>query len=264
MPDPLPIVLHHGFMGFGSVRVGALTLRNFPGIDRAIIDRGHPLIVTRVPPAASIATRARQLKEQLLVHLAKLPKHNRKLLIIAHSMGGLDARHMITHLGMDDHVAALLTLSTPHRGSPYADWCLRNLGQRLRGLQLARLLALDIQALPNLTTEFCTRFDEQTPDRPGVKYFSISAARPWKRMPPWALHSHKVISGAEGDNDGLVSLASAVHGTHLATWEADHWQMINNRLSTLVKKDPGDIVPRYLAALDRILPKLFASTTTKR
>ena len=47
-----------------------------------------------------------------------------RVVIIAHSMGGLDARYMISRLGMDDRVTALVTITTPHRGSPYADWCL--------------------------------------------------------------------------------------------------------------------------------------------
>ena len=37
--------------------------------------------------------------------------------IIAHSKGGLDSKYMITKLGMEDKVASLTTLSTPHKGS---------------------------------------------------------------------------------------------------------------------------------------------------
>ena len=51
-------------------------------------------------------------------------------------MGGLDARYMIGQLGMADRVAALLTVTTPHRGSPYADWCGAPPGPRLRGLRV--------------------------------------------------------------------------------------------------------------------------------
>src|SRR4051794_5058523 len=192
MPEPIPILLHHGLFGVGEIKLGPLSLKSFPGIDRAIIDRGHPLIVSRVHPAASVATRARQLKEVLMKNLDGRPRSSRKVIIIAHSMGGLDARYLITHLGMDDHVAALLTITTPHRGSPYADWCLRNIGKRLRGLQLARLLHLDITALPDLTTEGCAAFNESTPDHPGGKDFSIAASRPRDKIPPWALHSHKI------------------------------------------------------------------------
>jgi len=38
----------------------------------------------------------------------------RKVHLFAHSMGGLDARHMITHLGMANRVRTLTTIGTPH------------------------------------------------------------------------------------------------------------------------------------------------------
>ena len=43
-----------------------------------------------------------------------------KVNIIAHSLGGLDARQMLTHLGMGSRVASLTTVGTPHRGT----WCI--------------------------------------------------------------------------------------------------------------------------------------------
>src|SRR3954470_21097185 len=153
MSDRIPILLHHGLFGYDELRFGPLRVRYFPGIDRALTDRGHPIFVSRVSPTAGVATRARHLKTLLTTYLEQMPRENRRVIIVAHSLGGLDARYLISHLGMNDQVAALLTITTPHRGSPYADWCLRNLGKRLRGLQLARLLKLDINALPDLTTE---------------------------------------------------------------------------------------------------------------
>jgi len=50
----IPIVLHHGFMGIGDIVLGPLKLSYFRGIDRALAERGHPLIVSRVHPTGSI------------------------------------------------------------------------------------------------------------------------------------------------------------------------------------------------------------------
>src|SRR5438067_9901410 len=249
----VPVVLHHGLFGFARVGVGPVSISYFAKIDQAIMDRGHPLIITGVHPAASIGRRAIQLKEAILRETAKLPEDNRKVVIIAHSLGGLDARHMITHLGMDRHVSALLTISTPHRGSPYADWVLADASWRQKAMGLAGRLGLDLGAIADLTTTACARFNEKTPDHPEVKYFSVSATCPHDRMPPWALHSHGVIEKAEGDNDGLVSVRSATYANHLGTWDADHWQAINRRWVTLWLDPELDISPRYLKALDRIL-----------
>jgi hypothetical protein len=43
---------------------------------------------------------------------------------MAYSMGGLDCRHLITHLKPVEYAPLLLTtIAMPHRGSPFMDWC---------------------------------------------------------------------------------------------------------------------------------------------
>ena len=248
-----PIVLQHGLLGFGDFKVGKFRVSYFNGIDRALEKRGHPLIISRVHPTGSIELRARQLKSMILKNMRSLSPKPQRVIILAHSMGGLDARYMIARLGMDEHVAALVTISTPHRGSPYADWCLENLGKRLGGLKLMKFLNLDIDALSDLTCASCATFNNRIEDSPNVKYFSISAARPWHRVPPIFLHSHKLISAVEGENDGVVSVKSAQWGEHLETWPADHLHVINKRLVLEIKNPTGDMTPRYLKLIDRLI-----------
>jgi len=231
-------------------------LSNFRGIDRGIGEHGHPLIVSRVHPTAGIVTRARQLKENVLRQLDILGRPDERVVILAHSMGGLDARFMINKLGMADRVRALLTITTPHRGTAYADWCVRNLGQRLGGLRLLNFIGWDMQAAVDLQTENCRRFNEEVPDHPDVRYFSVSAARPWHRVPAFALHAYKVVYDAEGDNDGLVSVRSSTWGEHLGVWPADHFHTINKRLVLELKNPTGDITPYYLSALDEMMRRL--------
>lgn len=256
----IPIVLQHGLFGFGEIQVGSLKWSYFQRIDRALAERGHPLINSCVHPTGSIERRASQLKQNILRQLATIGREMDRVIILAHSMGGLDARYMISKLGMAERVAALLTISTPHRGSPYADWCLRHLGQRLGAVKLINLLNLDMRAVSDLTTESCARFNPEVPDCPTVKYFSISAARPWNRVPAFLLHSYQIVRDAEGDNDGIVSVRSAQWGQHLETWPADHLHVINKRLVPEIKDPTGDIVPYYLRALDRVLEQENGTT----
>jgi triacylglycerol lipase len=239
-------------MGFPNLKVGPIKFRYFRQIDRVLAERGHPVIVTRVHPTAGIETRARQLKETILRQLDILGRRNEKVLVIGHSLGGLDARYMISRLGMEDRVSALLTVTTPHRGSPFADWCTRVLEQRLGAFRLLRALGLDLQAASDLTTESCRRFNEVILDSPSVRYFSVSAARPWHRVPAFALHSYKLIHDAEGDNDGLVSVKSSIWARHLGVWPADHWHTINHRMVLELTAPTGDITPYYLDALKRM------------
>lgn len=245
-----PVVLQHGLFGLGDVQVAGLKFSYFNRIDRAIARRGHPVIVSRVHPTGSIARRAAQLKQNILERIGSSPRDKSRVVILAHSMGGLDARYMITKLGMAERVAALVTISTPHRGSPYADWCLKHLGQRLGGIQLVRALGLDMKAIVDLTCERCAEFNDTVPDSTVVKYFSISAARPVRLVPPFFFHSHSVIQDAQGDNDGLVSVTSAKWGRHLNTWPADHLHVINKRLVVELRNPTGDMTPRYMEILD--------------
>lgn len=246
-----PIVFHHGLLGFGEIRVGGLRYGYFHRIDRAFAEMGHPVIISRVHPTGSIARRASELKETVLRQLEILKQP--RAVIFAHSMGGLDARYMITRLGMADRVTALVTICTPHRGSPYADWCLEHIGRRLGGLQLARFMGLDVQAVNDLTVRSCALFNEDVPDEPSVSYFSVTASRPWKRVAPIFVHSCRLIDAEEGDNDGLVSVLSGTWGRHLGTWPADHLHVLNKRLLPELGPDAtGDVTPRYLAIRDHL------------
>lgn len=247
-----PIVLQHGLFGFGNFELGKIKLSYFHKIDRALEERGHPLIISRVHPTGPIRIRAMQLKKTILAEQKRLGIERQRVVIIAHSMGGLDARYMISRLGMADRVEALVTVSTPHRGSPYADWCIKNLGRRLGALKVMNVLGLDVRAVSDLTTESCARFNDRIPDRPEVRYFSISAARPWHRISAFLLPSYKLVHETEGANDGLVSVASAQWGEHLDTWPADHLHVINKRFVLEIRNRTGDIVPYYLRVLDRI------------
>jgi triacylglycerol lipase len=254
----LPVVLHHGLLGTGDLHFGPLKISYFRGIDRAIKELGHPLLVTRVHPTSSIANRAAQLKEQIHRLLQNPLYTGKKVILMGHSLGGLDARYAVTKLGLDRHVAAVVTITTPHRGSPYADWVIEHLGRRLGGFHLVNFLKLDMQAVMDLTTRRCARFNQSVPDMPGVKYFSVSAARSWRMIPPFALHSHHVVQAAEGDNDGLVSVKSSTWGTHHATWKADHWHTINRRWMPELRDPTGDIAPSWIKLLDEVKASLTA------
>jgi len=48
---------------------------------------------------------------------------------VAHSMGGLDVRHLISNIKPTAYTPiSLTTIGTPHRGSPFMDWCAANIG----------------------------------------------------------------------------------------------------------------------------------------
>ncbi len=78
-------------------------------------------------------------------------------------------------------------------------------------------------------------------------------------IPPFALHSHRIVRNAEGDNDGLVSVKSSTWGEHCGTWKADHWHTINRRWMPEFKDPTGDISPLWIDLLERVKSRLAGS-----
>ena len=160
-----PIVLVHGLFGFDKLAMGAWTLTHyFRGIPEMLRKAGNHVLVARLNPTGGTAERAGQLKDLLETQAPHEPVH-----LIAHSMGGLDARHMISRLGMADRVLSLTTIGTPHRGSAFADWAVRRFARLV--CPVFAFFGLSVQAFRDLTTSRCRVFNSETPDAAGVRYF---------------------------------------------------------------------------------------------
>src|SRR4051794_25739672 len=162
-----PVVMVHGLLGYDEYRIGRWVVADyFKGVPTFLRSAGNPVLVPRLSMTAGVLTRAEQLRRFIATQLSGESFH-----IIAHSLGGLDARHLITHLGMADRVLTLTTIGTPHRGSPCADLGVRALGGTRA---LWDVLRLPYQAYIDLTTTACRTFNERTPDSPRVSYFSVA------------------------------------------------------------------------------------------
>ncbi len=259
MADPKRIViLHHGLFGFGNFDFGGVKMRYFSGgIEPSLVRDGCEVFQTHVHPTAGIEQRARELKSQILRFTRSAGQRDARVIIIAHSMGGLDARFMIAHLGMAERVETLITIATPHRGSPYADWVFENLGRKLRGIDLVRKFKIELSALADLRVSAMPRFNDQTKDVSGVGYFSVSTFQQPSRLAPFFLPCHKVVFEREGDNDGVVSVRSAIWGKHLGTWQTDHLHAVNRRFTPRTMMKSGDVSARY-AELIRMVSGVHA------
>jgi len=216
-----PIILVHGLFGFNRVQVCGYTLANyFPGIPEFLEEAGNRVGAATLSPTMGIAYRASQLKAFINQQFPREPVH-----IIAHSMGGLDSRYMISRLGMADRVLSLTTLGTPHRGSTFADWSIRRLERLAK--PLLELFDFPHQAFYDLTTAKCKEFNEQVPDAPRVRYFSVAGRHPGTGWRCRMFLLHQFVRQTEGDNDGIVSLTSATYGEGCDVWDGDHLQLVN-------------------------------------
>lgn len=228
--DMQTVVLVHGFLGFDRL----FGIEYFKGVAEHLRARDPALqiLAPKLDPDAPIAHRARQLLDFMAV-CVKSKAH-----IIAHSMGGLDARYLISKLGGYRLVRSLTTLGTPHWGTPAAEWLIRirvKFGDAAAASVLTKSararIALSNRHIRYLLDVLCPfdggihdmtyrameRFNEACPNLDSVAYFSHAGlSGPGERdsLSPLLAPFHGLILKCDhpkmgGKNDGLVSIESA-------------------------------------------------------
>jgi triacylglycerol lipase len=218
-----PIVLAHGWMAFDAFTLpGMARPEYFRGVREQLEAHGHTVYVSRVSPLAGVKRRAEQLAEQL----AKIDAD--KVNIVAHSMGGLDARYAISRLGLANRVASLTTIGTPHQGTPLADTSLIVRELPLLRRALLSQFGLDFDGVYDLTTTQMRAFNDTVPDVRGVRYTSYVG---W--VPGGSGEVHRLLAPGfaylnrrTGNNDGMVPADSQRWGQVIGEVQADHWAQI--------------------------------------
>lgn len=249
-----PIVLAHGLFGFSRIGVGPITLTSyFRRIPEALREAGNQVIVTRVPPIASVEERAHRLAEHIDYALPTGKFH-----FIGHSMGGLDARRLLTDPAWRRRTLSLTTIGTPHLGSSIADFAKLRVGRVFR---LLTTLGIDPAGCLDVTRKAARRAHRLL-EPPKDLFCTSIAGAPTHDSVSWPLKRlHAVLEEMEGPNDGLVSVESALaFGTPLEPWPVDHLQQMN----WLVPGDPGSdhspIFDLYASIVQRLLSAGFEGT----
>lgn len=148
--------------------------------------------------------------------------HCDKVNLIAHSKGGLDARYLICGLHMEDHIASLTTISTPHRGSELLN-ILNKLPDGIYHL-ISSLIDMNYKKLGDtapdcyhaskqLSPGFCQEFNEKYPDSPKVYYQSYaSCVKSTLGDTLLSIPNLLMFFAGASKNDGLVTIESAKWG----------------------------------------------------
>ncbi|MEM9192065.1 MAG: alpha/beta fold hydrolase [Myxococcota bacterium] len=213
-----PIVLVHGLFGFDEVKLGKERHEYFRGIEARLRQHGNEVYRPRLPATAGIRARAEALRNYLEA-LGPRP-----VILIAHSMGGLDARYALARLALGPRVRALITIGTPHRGTPVAD-----IGGKLQKVlrPVAKALRLNVDAFSDLTSGQMEDFNREIEDVAGVLYGSV-VGRAGPNVHPMLKLTRQFLD-KEGDNDGLVPASSQAWGEVLFEAEVDHWGQVGWR-----------------------------------
>ena len=222
---PLPVILVHGLFGFDRMGIAGAKLDYFRGIAKHLETLGCHAHAVKLPRASSVPERARELCDAITA------LGHEQVDLIAHSMGGLDARYALAHFGLASRVRSLVTVGTPHRGTPIAD--LASEGPLAIVRKAIAALGVPMTAIDWLTTSALERFNRETLDVAGVRYACVVAGiRDDATQIPLALQPiHAYLRKVAGANDGLVPMASQYWGETLAEIEADHFAQIGWRLA---------------------------------
>ncbi len=190
-------------------------LSYFRGIRTFLTRNGYPAYNATLPWAGSVERRAAVLK-RAVIHIL-LATGASKVNLIGHSMGGLDARHMLFQDRVRDRIhrkiASLTTISTPHEGSPFADLVWNRFSPAFRGLQA---FSLDLSGFRDVTTWACRAYhhrqdvtDFERMCEGDILFQTYAGRQSFERISLLHRRSFLHIYRLEGDNDGMVSVASA-------------------------------------------------------
>lgn len=249
----LPVVLVHGLFGFDRVGVPGARFEYFRGIARHLGELGCHAHAVKLPGARSVPERAAKLVEAI----DALP--HERIDLIAHSLGGLDARYALAHLGLASRVRSLVTIGTPHRGTPLADLVLTGAIGWSHGV--LRAIGLPTEAVAWLGTEALVRFNREVRDAPGVRYACVVGVATTVPLP--LVPAYAYLRRVAGGNDGLVPVSSQYWGETLAEIEADHFAQIGWRVGIRSTFDALGLYAFVVSRLGQVTPAVASAAAAR-
>lgn len=183
----------------------------FRGVKNALADLPVTLHFPLLPSGESIKTRNEVLAKALESINSEI------LYLIGHSMGGLNSRYYVSNHPDDKRIKRLITVASPHRGSPLADWVMSS-----RSPPAMIFRHQYVNGVRDLTATACQAFNDNVLDRDDIEYLSYAAQRPRQELPIWL----RPLARHVGDepNDGQVPVSSAQWGDFKGLLHADHFE----------------------------------------
>jgi triacylglycerol lipase len=200
-------------------------------------ERGVPAYAPHVNPYETVAARTVQWENRLERVFEETSAE--RVNLVGFSLGGLDARHIASDQRWVGRIASIVTVATPHRGTPLASYLLEG-SERLAWWSIQAMGLMGKAAwkddppnvaasLAELTPAHVTEvFDPAHPLPKDVWCASYSARAVAGIYPPLRV-SLRILTQLAGENDGLVPTVSAIWAEHLGTVEADHARLVGLR-----------------------------------
>ncbi|MBQ8177051.1 MAG: triacylglycerol lipase [Oscillospiraceae bacterium] len=216
-----PILLVHG-LGFRDWRYF-----NYWGrIPRELIRNGATIFYGHQEACATVVTNAEHIRRKVLEIVEETGCE--KVNIIAHSKGGLDSRYAIAKLGIEDYVATLTTVGTPHHGSQVTDLANKlpdSFYRKVADFMDKRFKKLGDEnpdfytACHQFNSDYAEQFNKEITDSEKVYYQSYTSVM--KNAFSFDILGFTwLLLSRYGRNDGLVTEESAKWGNFKGVYES--------------------------------------------
>ena len=249
------LVLAHGVLGFGAPHFLLFNqylnkLKYFSCVSAAINQNVLKVLEPHSYTIGTVQVRADKLAELILENTSL----NDEVYIVAHSMGGLDARFLLKqNSAVRDRVVALVTIGTPHEGSRVADAIITaGPGENIPE-KILKFLPSKAQGLLDLTTEACAKFNVTYVDQPGITYYAIAGnALAGNKFSSLLKLASRVGHIENVPSDGVVTVESAERKGWiiLPRWPVDHLAQIGWHWDYLFNS--SEHIERYLKLISHV------------
>lgn len=258
-----PVLMLHG-VGFRDLKY----VNYWGRIPRILRKNGASVYYGNQEAFATIENNSKDIQER--IREICTVEHCDKVNIIAHSKGGLDARHAISKGNMGAYVASLTTISTPHRGCHFVDVLIRIAPEKLYR-RLASVFDAAFTRMKDLhpdfytvthqfTTDWSSQFNEEVKNDPQVYYQSYMSLmhHAWSHL--LLSIPYLFIRLVDADNDGLVTEESAKWGEFQGTFTNRHYKGISHgNVIDLTREDYRgfDVLETYVQIVSELKKKGF-------
>lgn len=201
-----------------------------------------------------------------------------KVNVIAHSKGGLDIRYAISNLGIEDKVATVTTIATPHNGSITIDRILKlpDIIVRCAAKTVDLVMTICGDSTPDsyrvfyeFSTEFAKKFNKENPDKESIYYQSYAFVMRNMLSDILMWFPYFIVKISEGPNDGLLAPHSVKWGEFKGVYNGtgnrgiSHCDEVDLRRKRFTKKEKkneneiSDITQFYLEVVNELAKKGF-------
>jgi len=205
-----PLLMVHG-MGFRDRK----HLCYWGRVPKRLESHGAKVFFGHQDSVGSVESNADIIAKSLDEVLAKTGA--KKVNILAHSKGGLEARYLINH-GYADKVASVTTIDTPHHGSKTVDFLMRAPKWMVKTAAWGTDVWMKILGDKNpdsydcfdlFTTRTAEQFNIDNPAPDNIYCQSYAFKCKGSFSDPVFCITYPVIRRFDGENDGMVSVDSA-------------------------------------------------------